>query len=298
MRIEFPDLKGKEKNTLFIIGNGFDLYHGVQSKYRHFRSWLERHNHEDFVDKMERVFPKLTEHSNGLWSNFEEAMKDYNPIDMYRCLHEPTKDIFEPEKWHTMACEEVEKTTMQIRPLMKEWAKTINIENVKPVLELSQECRYLTFNYTKVLEDIYGISKKNVCHIHGCIDDDELIVGFDLKVNPLNHDAPTDEEMCVERGYLEALNKLDKAEEEQINKNRIFFDSLEDISCVIVLGHSMGSIDLAYFREIRDSVQPNCHWHFSKHTVNDEVMHTFIQASQDSCCKNAIQTSNYWIFNF
>ena len=29
-------LQGKEKETLYIIGNGFDLYHGVKSKYKHF----------------------------------------------------------------------------------------------------------------------------------------------------------------------------------------------------------------------------------------------------------------------
>ena len=28
------------ENHLYIIGNGFDLYHGINSSYRNFRNWL------------------------------------------------------------------------------------------------------------------------------------------------------------------------------------------------------------------------------------------------------------------
>ena len=52
-------LQGKEKETLYIIGNGFDLYHGVKSKYKHFYCWLNLNDHEEFVNEMEMFFPRL-----------------------------------------------------------------------------------------------------------------------------------------------------------------------------------------------------------------------------------------------
>ena len=29
---------------LFIIGNGFDVYHGIESRYSHFADYVEKHN--------------------------------------------------------------------------------------------------------------------------------------------------------------------------------------------------------------------------------------------------------------
>ena len=33
-----PELKGQGKNTLFIIGNGFDRFHGLKTIYQNFVS--------------------------------------------------------------------------------------------------------------------------------------------------------------------------------------------------------------------------------------------------------------------
>ena len=35
-------------NVLYIIGNGFDLHHGVASSYASFCKWLEKHDFELF----------------------------------------------------------------------------------------------------------------------------------------------------------------------------------------------------------------------------------------------------------
>ena len=65
--------------TLYIIGNGFDLKHGIPSRYSDFAKFV---NNTDlsFFQRMERFYPNL---SNGdLWNNFENAlgMPDYKEI--------------------------------------------------------------------------------------------------------------------------------------------------------------------------------------------------------------------------
>ena len=85
----------------------------------------------------------------------------------------------------------------------------------------------------------------------------------------------------------------------RIRKNETFFNSLKDVTCVVVLGHSVGGVDWGYFREVLDRVQKGCHWHFGKHNANDDLMiQKFIKGTQDSCTKNKIQPPNCWIFNF
>ena len=59
MRIEFPDLKNQEKRTLYIIGNGFDLFHGIDSKYEDFYYWLNSNRHKDFVRDFQNIFGSL-----------------------------------------------------------------------------------------------------------------------------------------------------------------------------------------------------------------------------------------------
>lgn len=300
MRIEFPDLKGKEKKTLFIIGNGFDLYHGIPSQYRHFRSWLEGNRHENFVDEMEDIFPKLNECKKGLWNNFENALQDYDLECLYKTLHTENHDQWTPDIWKQTA-ERLEMTTGEIRPLMKEWAKSIDIKKIcsDSNLMLREESLYLTFNYTKILEEFYHIPNGRICHIHGSIDDNDVITGHIRWQRPDDYRAQKDEKEVVCRECLRVLNKLNKDTEKQINKHRDFFTLIKDVTCVVVLGHSMGGIDMAYFREVLNRVRQECHWHFSKHDVEDDKMiQQFIKSSQENCSKNKIQTTNSWIFNF
>jgi len=303
MRIEFPDLKDKEENTLFIIGNGFDIHHSIKSTYEDFRCWLMMFGHKDFVQSMEHIFGDLPTFSQKydtplyLWKDFEGVLAAYDSHDFYQRLHTPTYEQYEVEKWHLMVEEEMGKTVAMIRPLMKLWAKQIDIKKVRAEMELCKKCRYLTFNYTKVLEDVYRIPSENICHVHGSVDDEELIVGHNKTKKPDSHYAATDEEEITERRYIEEMNKLGKDFDGQIKKNENFFGALTDVSRVVVLGHSMGEIDLPYFRKVRDRVCQGTHWHFSKHSERDEnYIQEFLYFSQKG--EHRICRENRWIFNF
>lgn len=39
------------KKTLLIVGNGFDLAHGLPTKYKNFKEWMEKEQKEAIIDK-------------------------------------------------------------------------------------------------------------------------------------------------------------------------------------------------------------------------------------------------------
>ena len=42
-------------NSLYIIGNGFDLAHGIDTRYWSFRTFLEE-NHWEFLQRFENLY--------------------------------------------------------------------------------------------------------------------------------------------------------------------------------------------------------------------------------------------------
>lgn len=292
-----PKILGKEKETLYIIGNGFDLYHGAKSKYRHFCSWLNLNDHEDFVDNMEWFFQRLNYQQCSLWSNFENVLRAYDSQELYHQLRHKTEDVWNDNALE-VSVEELNNVINNIRPLMKEWASHINIQRISPKLELHKDSFFLTFNYTKVLENVYKIPENQICHIHGSVDDKEVLTGHDTTLSPYNVYADTDAEERPRRKIVEIMNKLDKNIERNI-KETPFFDSLQDISNVIIVGHSMSIIDIKYFYAVRAKIRPNANWYFSIHDGQEKkYIDSFIENSSRYTCTNPVNKKNCNLFNF
>lgn len=53
MQYLFPELEQIAQNTLFIIGNGFDLANGIKSRYQDFKQWLILNNKHQLVSLMD-----------------------------------------------------------------------------------------------------------------------------------------------------------------------------------------------------------------------------------------------------
>lgn len=41
-----------KQDTLYIIGNGFDIAHGLKTTYNDFKNWLEKLGFRSFVKRM------------------------------------------------------------------------------------------------------------------------------------------------------------------------------------------------------------------------------------------------------
>jgi hypothetical protein len=65
---------------LFILGNGFDIGHGIACKYSDFGNYLEA-NREDVLKAMQKFY--YTGSDSELWSDFETSLEsdiDYDSL--------------------------------------------------------------------------------------------------------------------------------------------------------------------------------------------------------------------------
>ena len=146
------------------------------------------------------------------------------------------------------------------------WVDSIEIADTEQVISLCPEAKFLTFNYTETLEEVYGIESENILHIHGKRKhDDEYIIGH---YNYRNSDSVYENDDILFKQETRAkvidwMNEHYKYVDSIIARNRSFFDGLADIKQVYVLGHSLNDVDRKYFSEIIKIVGRDIPWTFS-----------------------------------
>lgn len=275
-----PELKGHEKTTLYIIGNGFDIYHGLKTRYIDFYEWLIANNCGDFVSNMEKMFPQLSGNELLLWKDFEEAMNSFDLIDIHRKFFQGKDDLYD-DSTCKMVVERIKSTLKYIPIFLRQWLNCIDVLDVKPLFKLDRDSMYLSFNYTMLLEHIYLIPKNRVLHIHNSLDNDApLITGHKTTISEY-----LAEDQC--KGYIEEqstkliaqeMNQRVKPVDKLKKVHKEFFATLKRISNVVVFGHSLGDIDLPYIEEIQKNIQDYAHWYFiTKDDSNVEKIQKYVK---------------------
>lgn len=260
-----PELKGKGKNTLYIIGNGFDLYHGLKTSYHNFHEWLISNNYVEFVSDMEKIFPELSGNKPLLWQDFEKALGKFDLLDIHRKFFQGKDDGLYDEETYMQVVGRISPTLKNIPKYLRKWLKDIDVFKVPRKLSLSWDSLYLTFNYTMLLEHLYSIPEKNVFHIHNHLEGDvPLITGHNKDIS--EHEAEmlcwgANEEKSIQL-IAEEMKKLRKPVYNLTKQHQWFFDSLNKITNVVVFGHSLSLIDRLYITKIQRNIQDYSHWYF------------------------------------
>lgn len=262
--------------TLYIIGNGFDLYHGLHTNYSDFHDFLSCHGEEDLIDSMERYWGHYDvlhgEHT--LWSDLESALGEYNVKDIMDDMFEGhTLDIDHISSSIGEVDAEVTENFVPLRERLNEqfssWVRSMDFSRIsrKSLYGFDPSGLFLVFNYTDTLEKVYGVSSSQVLHIHGDAGNlaDELIVGHDK----LYKEVPQEDDFYDRTEYqhqiASVINGLYKDTAKIISRHHEFFSQLSSIDTVVVYGHSIADVDLPYFQEIKKNIQPNATWHISYH---------------------------------
>ena len=267
----FPDIQ-LDNNTLFIIGNGFDLAHGIKSSYWNFREWLGN-NRSNLIGMMDIFFSNQRD----VWSSIEQALGEYNEESILDYCRPDEEFDYE----HSLSSSaRVEDSPMAIfRPVLEEfrqafrdWVNSIEISGIEKVYKLNTDSRYLSFNYTDTLETEYGIAQNKVTHIHGSrLNDEEYIIGHNNNRNPSSvwdDDGLTFEQQAYEN-IIVWMNEFTKQYNRNIANHSSFFDSLYNIKQIIVIGHSMSKVDWPYFREIIKNIGKEIPWIVYCHSIDD-----------------------------
>lgn len=272
----FPEMQQAAKETLIIIGNGFDLAHGIESSYWGFRKWLCKNGNRTLVDMMDNFFSK----ERDVWSGIEQALGEYDEEAILEyCRPDEEFDIE-----HSLSSSaRVEDSPLAFfKPVLEEfknafteWVENIEIDGIEKVYHLDNNCRYLTFNYTDTLETGYGIPEKHIAHIHGSrLHNEEYVVGHN---NPRNLSDAWDEDGLIfeQQAYENIINWMNGLVKDYDNNNiarhKAFFDGLSDVKQIITYGHSIADVDWPYFKEIIKIVGANIPWRVSCFSTEDEL---------------------------
>lgn len=282
-------------SKLYIIGNGFDKAHGLQTGYWSFREYLQK-THPEFLYQFEKMygFEPLDDTEYGyseelqdswndavnhdLWSKFEENMAKPNIEDMIAFSESVVGDL-DLESGNIGIQDTMDYYWKQnygfvgdLQSYLKEWISQIDLSKVTPIqqeLIENHDDYFFNFNYTAVLEEVYKIPR--VLHIHGSVAnewDGEPIIGHCNREEILKRrDLSRKAETCFEEGdasiqnaIADYLETIYKDTEHLIRINHNFFQQLRDVDQVIVIGWSAGEVDLPYLRIIRDSIREKAKW--------------------------------------
>lgn len=276
----FPELDKLESETLIIVGNGFDIAHGIKSTYGSFRDWLMEKNESGLIGLMDTFFSNKRD----VWNDVEKALGEYDEESILSFCR-PDEEFDYDHSLSSSA--RIEDSSMAIfQPVLEqfkgeydEWVELIKISGAKRILDLSPNCRYLTFNYTDTLETIYGIPQQNIVHIHGSrLKHDEYIIGHNHYRD--SSDVWDKESIIFEsqamENIIESMNDFVKDYRRNIDKYSDFFSKLSEIKQVICYGHSMNKVDWPYFEEIISKVGKDVPWRISCYCKEDfENVHEF-----------------------
>lgn len=277
---------------LYIIGNGFDIHHGIKSQYSDFKDYVEKKD-KNLFEILETYFI-----SNELWSDFEETLAF---IDMETIIDDASNYLvsYAAEDWsdssHHDYQYEIQKAidivTIKLKNHFTNWILNLKIPQQAKVA-LNLKSKFLTFNYTSTLENVYGITIGNVLHIHNkAVSENSTLILGHSRISSEDDSFSRNNDSDTDVRVAEGNNILDKYFEDTykntttiIKENVQFFSQLEEIREILVLGHSISSVDIKYFQEIKKKTKDNTTWVVScrSSSQENEYMNKVIELGVDA----------------
>ena len=276
------------KDKLIVVGNGFDLWQGLNTRYSDFAKYYSVRRDAIMKDLFIRSYEikyrndctqKISDvellymyrsrfDEQGLndvfWSTFEASLGELGDeeISSFDMDEEDLKDLEIS----------VENAKTILTQAFIEWIETIDVAERDALYYFDNTCTFLNFNYTDTLQKRFRIPYEAIHFIHGEATDKESVV-----FGHSSHPDPPDEileswwaqsgRMGVAYHIQTLLYITDKGVKENLNLYRNYLlrsgVELEDIKAVYVLGHSFGKVDYEYFRFLVDATRATAAWTIS-----------------------------------
>lgn len=250
--------------NLYIIGNGFDMAHGLLTSFSSFKKFMCSECSKS-VSMWEEI---ITYELKDDWSDLEKSFGFVN-YDYVKELCSVFLADYGAENWSDSYHYDYQYEISQYLDLiinsdtyLRKWLASIYKKCDRNYF-LDSDSMYLTFNYTNLLEETYGIDKNNICHIHGdYASDDKLILGHsnpfvldDIYAN-FNED---DDVRIIEGEQILNSSKSSsyKNSERLIEENEDFFNKCNLVESINIIGHSWESmleVDKEYYSRISSAV--------------------------------------------
>lgn len=202
---------------LYIIGNGFDLWHGMPTSLSEFKGFVEVHD-SDLLKAIQDYLPADED-----WSDLELALADID-VDSIVQDHEHLMMPYGAEDWSDSGHHDfqhevsriVETLSKELRCRLGQWLRQVPVPTLSTaevhLHSIDPTALFLTFNYTSTLEQLYLVPDRHILHIHGRAEflDSNLVLGHAW--NPLDrqslNERPDIED--IDTRLMEANSILDK----------------------------------------------------------------------------------------
>ena len=256
-------------NILYVIGNGFDIDHQINSRYSDYREYCCAKDKDTYI-LLNNIYKKPEE----LWCDFENGLP-YIECEAFFKVADHTR-----RKRNLPTHIKIENTADELRLIwraMRDWISEVDSSILSKCRKYNfnnlQDSTFLTFNYTTTLETLYNIPHDKVRHIHGCVGRDviedldlsQIIVGHGKSREEIDEilSEYADEKVKDEIKYI--LDKCLRKDTDRIISEHYqkFFEDLSNVDTIYILGHSMAAVDMPYFVKIRDSVKKTAKWNVS-----------------------------------
>lgn len=304
--------KLNKKDNLYIIGNGFDLFHKLDTKYQSFAKHLSNKNPEIYEQLNlyyglpDIINSTVTDDEYALWSKFEEALADLD----YELVLEENSDLianlnapnFKSSDWHSYEFEMerfVKSLTEELKKEFRDFILNVNYNvNINEIkISLEKKSFFISFNYTETLEKLYGIEEKDILYLHkkAKTNDLDIILGHGTDPETYNVEeeippgglSPEDLEEWKEQKSNEYDYSYESAKQSILNyyaksfkntksiidENLVFYNSFNNIKKVFVLGHSISQVDIDYFEKLKNSLSVNTKWIVTYYSNTEKENH-------------------------
>jgi len=270
--------------NLFIIGNGFDLAHYLPTSYQDFYEYLKNiypdaldieptfsiegqdmpdgslhFNKDEVVAFIIDIISKAEKNGDD-WQDIETSLGRLNYDSYFDEMsyifgHEDDdSSYFRMANRNETVASNFHLVTLKFKELFAEWIETIDTSEVKSIQSFDDlvepyDDTFLTFNYTDVLETVYGAIDVKHIHVHvahrnGWVKE-ELIIGHGEKSRDFQNRYTGSE-----GSLLRIHDSLRKNTQKIIEREHEFFNNLTSIEKIYSYGFSFSNVDLPYIKEI------------------------------------------------
>ncbi len=269
----YKNYGGSCMKRLFILGNGFDKAHLLSTDYTDYRKYIEENN-PSLLNNIESAYGVWKDIK--FWEDFEERLGEGDEFEaeFYNMGIQSIEEMITDEGDEMPDVEQTLRTHFEVYYRFMEelgesfcdWVRTIDLEEVIPTYRFDKTDLFFTFNYTKVLEEVYGIPNSRVVHIHGSVDDDCVVIGHGNKAKVEEYEEEEnkceeelEKNMAVIFGGISEFYRLSLKNPEE-NMIHVPFGEYAGVKEVHIMGHSLGDVDIPYFAEIKKAVESNAEW--------------------------------------
>lgn len=244
--------------NIVIIGNGFDLAHGLKTKYSDFINNIKENPQKYDIERIDnpnnKMLEVLLECKKDLWSDIEYVYYDmltklndksymrrtYSMSSDYTDVVELNHDFNKIKQWLCQYLKEEEAKFMRVE----------NYENFFDKL-IKKDSVILNFNYTKTVREYIKNSDFNIdlIHIHGELNNSQnpIIFGFA---------AGNDESKKLltenNNSYVLNIKKFNYLFTNNETKLKKYLEESREFN-VLILGHSCGISDKLILSQILNS---------------------------------------------